>query len=78
MDLRMPRVHGIEATRRIVADPALATVRVVALTTSGTDEHVFAAIRAGAVGFQLKDCGRRKLRPAGPRDGAPVAKIEHG
>ncbi|MEU8819292.1 response regulator transcription factor [Actinoplanes sp. NPDC048796] len=64
MDLRMPRVDGIEATRRIVADPALAAVRVVALTTYGTDEHVFAAIRAGAAGFLLKDCGPEELRRA--------------
>jgi DNA-binding NarL/FixJ family response regulator len=64
MDLRMPRVDGIEATRHIVADPALARVRVVALTTYGTDEHVFAAIRPGAVGFLLKDRGPEKLRRA--------------
>jgi DNA-binding NarL/FixJ family response regulator len=64
MDLRMPGVTGIEATRRIVADPALAAVRVIALTTYGTDEHVFAAIRAGAAGFLLKDCGPEELRRA--------------
>ncbi|WP_250029368.1 response regulator [Paractinoplanes maris] len=64
MDLRMPVRDGIEATRRIVADPALAAARVVALTTYGTDEHVFAAIRAGAAGFLLKDCGPDELRRA--------------
>jgi len=64
MDLRMPGRDGIEATRRIVADPALAAVRVVALTTYGTDDHVFAAIRAGAAGFLLKDCGPDELRRA--------------
>jgi len=64
MDLRMPGVDGIEATRRITADPRLAAVRVVALTTYGTDEHVFAAIRAGAAGFLLKDCGPDELRRA--------------
>ncbi|MCY1143557.1 response regulator transcription factor [Actinoplanes sp. Pm04-4] len=64
MDLRMPGRDGIEATRRIVADPTLAAVRVVALTTYGTDEHVFAAIRAGAAGFLLKDCGPDELRRA--------------
>ena len=64
MDLRMPVCDGIEATRRIVADPGLAAVRVVALTTYGTDEHVFAAIRAGAAGFLLKDCGPDELRRA--------------
>ncbi|GID97114.1 response regulator [Amorphoplanes digitatis] len=64
MDLQMPGTDGIEATRRIVADPALAAVRVVALTTYGTDEHVFSAIRAGAAGFLLKDCGPAELRRA--------------
>jgi DNA-binding NarL/FixJ family response regulator len=64
MDLQMPGTDGIEATRRIVADPALASVRVIALTTYGTDEHVFAAIRAGAAGFLLKDCGPAELRRA--------------
>jgi len=51
MDLRMPEVDGIEATRRITADPALAAVRVLVLTTFETDELVLAALRAGASGF---------------------------
>ncbi|HEX6658587.1 MAG TPA: response regulator transcription factor [Ilumatobacter sp.] len=55
MDIRMPRVDGIEATRRITADPSLAAVRVVVLTTFDTDDHVYRAIRAGASGFLLKD-----------------------
>src|SRR6185503_12753370 len=55
MDIRMPVLDGIEATRRIVADPALAGVRVVVLTTFELDEYVFAALRAGASGFLLKD-----------------------
>jgi DNA-binding NarL/FixJ family response regulator len=55
MDIRMPRVDGIEATRRITADPSLAGVRVVVLTTFDTDDHVYRAIRAGASGFLLKD-----------------------
>ncbi len=55
MDLKMPEVDGITATRRITADPALASVRVVALTTFDDDESVFAALRAGAYGFLVKD-----------------------
>jgi DNA-binding NarL/FixJ family response regulator len=55
MDIRMPRVDGIEATRRITADSSLAGVRVVVLTTFDTDDHVYRAIRAGASGFLLKD-----------------------
>jgi len=55
MDIRMPRVDGIEATRRIVADPAASGVRVLILTTFDLDEHVYAALAAGASGFLLKD-----------------------
>jgi DNA-binding NarL/FixJ family response regulator len=55
MDIRMPGLDGLEATRVIVADPALAHVRVVILTTYETDEYVFEALRAGASGFLLKD-----------------------
>ena len=53
MDVRMPDVDGIEATRRIVASGSEA--RVVVLTTYDADEYVFAALRAGASGFLLKD-----------------------
>ncbi|MFG1948771.1 response regulator [Nonomuraea sp. NPDC048826] len=55
VDIRMPVVDGIEATRRIAADPALAGVHVVILTNYGLDEHVFEALRAGAAGFLVKD-----------------------
>jgi DNA-binding NarL/FixJ family response regulator len=55
MDVRMPVMDGIEATRRITADPAMAGVRVVVLTTFDTDEYVYGALRAGASGFLLKD-----------------------
>jgi DNA-binding NarL/FixJ family response regulator len=55
MDVRMPSVDGLEATRRIAADPRLAEVRVVILTTFELDEYVFEALRAGASGFLLKD-----------------------
>lgn len=64
MDLRMPVMDGLEATRRIVADPELAAVEVVALTTFDTDELVFAALRAGASGFLLKDTDPDELRRA--------------
>jgi DNA-binding NarL/FixJ family response regulator len=55
MDIRMPAVDGLEATRRIVADPALSGVRIVILTTFDLDEYVFEALRAGASGFLVKD-----------------------
>jgi DNA-binding NarL/FixJ family response regulator len=64
MDIRMPEVDGIEATRRISADPTLAAVRVVVLTTFELDEYVFAALRAGASGFLLKDIEPDELRVA--------------
>jgi DNA-binding NarL/FixJ family response regulator len=53
MDVRMPRLDGIEATRRLVA--ATPEVKVLALTTFDLDEYVYAAVRAGASGFLLKD-----------------------
>ena len=55
MDIRMPDVDGLEATRRIAADEGLAGTRVVILTTFGMDEYVFEAIRSGASGFLVKD-----------------------
>jgi DNA-binding NarL/FixJ family response regulator len=55
MDIRMPGLDGLAATREITADPALAGVRVLVLTTFDLDEYVFAALRAGASGFLLKD-----------------------
>jgi DNA-binding NarL/FixJ family response regulator len=55
MDIRMPGVDGLEATRRIAADPALAETKVVILTTFELDEYVFEALRTGASGFLVKD-----------------------
>ena len=55
MDIRMPGMDGITATRRITTDPATASTRVLILTTFDNDEHVFAALRAGASGFLPKD-----------------------
>jgi DNA-binding NarL/FixJ family response regulator len=55
MDIRMPKLDGLEATAQIVADPGLFDTRVVVLTTFELDEYVFGALRAGASGFLLKD-----------------------
>ncbi len=55
MDIRMPGMDGLEATRRITADPDLTDVRVLVLTTFDIDEYVYEALRAGASGFLLKD-----------------------
>jgi DNA-binding NarL/FixJ family response regulator len=55
MDIRMPLLDGIEATRQITSDADLAGVRVLVLTTFDLDEYVYAALRAGASGFLLKD-----------------------
>ncbi len=64
MDVRMPRVDGLEATRRIAGDPQLGGTRVLILTTFEIDEYVFDAIRAGASGFLLKDCEPTELLQA--------------
>ena len=55
MDIRMPKVDGLQATAQITADPELCDTRVVVLTTFELDEYVFGALRAGASGFLLKD-----------------------
>ena len=61
MDVRMPRLDGLEATRLICADHHLAATKVLILTTFDLDEYVYAALRAGASGFLLKDAGPGEL-----------------
>lgn len=64
MDIRMPDMDGIQATRHIVADPGMAGTRVVMLTTFDADELVFESLRVGAAGFLLKDVDPDELRRA--------------
>jgi DNA-binding NarL/FixJ family response regulator len=64
MDIRMPRLDGVEATRRIVTDPVLGHTRVLMLTTFNLDEYVYDALRAGASGFLLKDASAAELLAA--------------
>ncbi len=61
MDVRMPVLDGIEATRRITSGAATRQVKVLMLTTFDLDEYVFSALRAGASGFLLKDVGPEAL-----------------
>ena len=60
----MPRLDGIEATRRIVADPTLGHTRVLILTTFDLDDYVYDALQAGASGFLLKDASAAELLAA--------------
>ncbi|MGH2550102.1 MAG: response regulator [Thermomicrobiales bacterium] len=64
MDIRMPVLDGIAATKRITSDPTLSNTKVLVLTTFETDEHVVDAIRAGASGFLLKDAEFEELLDA--------------
>ena len=64
MDIRMPGVDGLEATRRIAADDDLAGVKVVILTTFESDDYVYQALRAGASGFLVKDTEPAELLQA--------------
>jgi DNA-binding NarL/FixJ family response regulator len=71
MDIRMPGMDGIEATRRILADSRASSARVLILTTFDLDEYVYDAIRAGASGFLLKDSPPEQLANA-------VHMVAHG
>ena len=64
MDIRMPRLDGIAATRRIGQDPRTSAVRVLILTTFDVDEHVYGALAAGASGFLLKDATPEEIAQA--------------
>jgi DNA-binding NarL/FixJ family response regulator len=64
MDIRMPILDGIEATREIIADPGTADTRILILTTFDLDDYVYAALRAGASGFLLKDTAPEELLAA--------------
>ena len=64
MDIRMPVLDGIEATRAITTDPDTAAARVLMLTTFDLDDYVYRALRAGASGFLLKDSPRADLLAA--------------
>jgi DNA-binding NarL/FixJ family response regulator len=70
MDIRMPGTDGLAATREITADPALAGVRVIVLTTFTEDSYVFDAIRHGASGFLVKD--------SEPEDLIRAIRVVHG
>ncbi|MET0235283.1 MAG: response regulator transcription factor [Kibdelosporangium sp.] len=61
MDIRMPGIDGLEATRRIIATPELAHTKIIVLTTFELDEYVFDALRHGASGFLLKDTKPEEL-----------------
>src|SRR5580693_1094360 len=71
MDIRMPGLDGLEATRQIAADPELADVHIVILTTFGLDEYLFDALRFGASGFLVKDTEPADLATA-------VRVVAHG
>jgi DNA-binding NarL/FixJ family response regulator len=83
MDVRMPVLDGIDATRRIAGEEATQAVRVIVLTTFDLDDYVYRALRAGASGFLLKDTspesaarrdpGRRGRRRPARSAGDPAA-----
>ena len=78
MDIRMPAMDGLEATRRITADPRTAGTRVIVLTTFDLDEYVFGALKAGASGFLLKGTEPQALIDAVRTVAAGDALLEPG
>ncbi|MFI0470765.1 MULTISPECIES: response regulator transcription factor [Saccharopolyspora] len=64
MDIRMPNIDGLQATRQIRSRPELSGTRIVVVTTYDLDEYVYGALRAGANGFVLKNSGARLLAEA--------------
>jgi DNA-binding NarL/FixJ family response regulator len=82
IDIQMPVLDGMEAPRRIAADPALAGVHVVILTNYGLDEYVLDALRAGAVGFLVEEVLRRTsctpyASPRGATSCSPLRSPAH-
>ncbi len=78
MDVRMPHLNGIDAAAQISADPALAGVRTLVLTTFDDDEYVYGALRAGAAGFLLKDADPESLVSAVHRVRAGDSLLDPG
>lgn len=78
MDIRMPTLDGIEATRLITTDPRLSGTRVIVLTTFDLDEYVFGALRAGASGFLLKGVDPAQLIDAVRTVASGEALLEPG
>lgn len=72
MDVRMPVLDGIEATRRLVADSSLADMKVLVLTTFEVDKYVFEALRAGASGFLSRTSNR--MTSGRPSVSSPTAR----
>ena len=80
MDIRMPELDGIEATRRIIAAAGERPVRVLMLTTFDLNEYVYEALRAGASGFLLKDVPPEQLvgrHPRGRRGRGAAGAVDH-
>lgn len=79
MDIRMPKLDGIQATRAITGADELRSVRVLILTTYDTDAYVFEGLQSGASGFLLKDCGPapRQSRDGEARGARPGATGRH-